>query len=291
MGCPGTPRPVAAGGPDAESFRGRAGLTQIQLSTLQMCMVSSRPWIWIDYKIEDNITDISKNKKIIQNLQSVDYSILLANAPAQWPTPVIQESYNAVVVNSDGVNIITQNFGPSSKINSLILQITSEDTNDETIKIITKGLYFKNAIDNSIQLIVNNDGLFIKDLSSNIISLQDWMDALTRIIKILGGIDGDGYDLSDLISDVVGGVVTVEGFLSSVGFFTFVATIMKSTFIKTSVVSSITSGLDMGNDFKNKFVNKAILQLLKQMLKMLLKMYQMTNYCDFYGIITTSGPK
>ena len=152
-------------------------------------------------------------------------------------------------------------------------------------------MYFKNAIDNSIQLIVNNDGLFIKDLSSNIISLQDWMDALTRIIKILGGIDGDGYAFSDLISDVVGGVVTVEGFLSSVGFFTFVATIMKSTFIKTSVVSSITSGLDMGNDFKNKFVNKAILQLLKQMLKMLLKMYQMTNYCDFYGIITTSGPK
>ena len=132
---------------------------------------------WSIKDIEDNITDISKNKKNIQNLQSVDYSILLVNAPAQWPTPVIQESYNAVVVNSDGVNIITQNFGPSSKFNPSILQITSEDTNDETIKIITKGLYFKNAIDNSIQLIVNNDGLFIKDLSSNIISLQDWMDA------------------------------------------------------------------------------------------------------------------
>ena len=82
------------------------------------------------------------------------------------------------------------------------------------------------------------------------------MDALTRIIKILGGIDGDGYAFSDLISDVVGGVVTVEGFLSSVGFFTFVATIMKSTFIKTSVVSSITSGLDLGNDFKDKFVEQ-----------------------------------
>jgi hypothetical protein len=105
-------------------------------------------------------------------LQSVDYSILLVNAPAQWPTPVIQESYNAVVVNSDGVNIITQNFGPSSKFNPSILQITSEDTNDETTKIITKGLYFKNAIDNSIQLIVNNDGIFIKDLSQNIISLH-----------------------------------------------------------------------------------------------------------------------
>ena len=62
------------------------------------------------------------------------------------------------------------------------------------------------------------------------------MDAVTQIIKILGGIDGTGYafsDLiliffkkkseisgvdgtgyafSDLISDVVGGVVTVGGF-------------------------------------------------------------------------------
>jgi hypothetical protein len=68
------------------------------------------------------------------------------------------------------------------------LQITSEDTLDETTKIITKGLYFKNAIDNSTQLIINNDGLFILDLSNNIISLQDWMDAVTKIIKILGGI-------------------------------------------------------------------------------------------------------
>ena len=68
------------------------------------------------------------------------------------------------------------------------MQITSEDTLDETTKIITKGLYFKNAIDNSTQLIINNDGLFILDLSNNIISLQDWMDAVTKIIKILGGI-------------------------------------------------------------------------------------------------------
>ena len=169
MGCPGTPRPVAAGGPDAESFpRYRcAWRPPVHGSGLS---INDDKWSIKD--IEDNITDISKNKKIIQNLQSVDYSILLVNAPAQWPTPVIQESYNAVVVNSDGVNIITQNFGPSSKFNPSILQITSEDTNDETIKIITKGLYFKNAIDNSIQSIVNNDGIFIKDLSQNIISLQ-----------------------------------------------------------------------------------------------------------------------
>ena len=112
-----------------------------------------------------DINDISLNKNFIQQLQSVDYSTLLANAPAQWPTPVIQQGHNAVVENSDGVKIITHNFGPSSKVNSSILQITSEDTLDETTKIITKGLYFKNAIDNSTQLIINNDGLFILDLS------------------------------------------------------------------------------------------------------------------------------
>ena len=33
--------------------------------------------------IEDDITDISSNKDFIRHLQTVDYSILLANAPAQ----------------------------------------------------------------------------------------------------------------------------------------------------------------------------------------------------------------
>jgi hypothetical protein len=69
--------------------------------------------------------------------------------PAQWPTPPIQTGYNAVIVNNDGTNIITQNFGSLSKVNSSLLQMNSEDALDETTKIITKGLYFKNAIDNS----------------------------------------------------------------------------------------------------------------------------------------------
>jgi len=42
---------------------------------------------------------IKKYKNFIRDLQSVDYSILLANAPAQWPTPVIQEGYDAVIIN------------------------------------------------------------------------------------------------------------------------------------------------------------------------------------------------
>jgi hypothetical protein len=55
-----------------------------------------------------DIDDISLNKHFIQQLQSVDYSILLANAPSQIPTPAIQKGYNAVIVNNDGINIITQ---------------------------------------------------------------------------------------------------------------------------------------------------------------------------------------
>ena len=70
--------------------------------------------------IEDDITDISSNKDFIRHLQSVDYSILLANAPAQWPTRT-----------------------PS------VLQIQSTDTSESTINIITKGINFTNAIDNT----------------------------------------------------------------------------------------------------------------------------------------------
>ncbi len=137
-----------------------------------------------------------------------------------------------------------------------VLSFQSGDTRDNTINIISKGLNFINTIDNSTQLIINNDGLCILDLSNNIISLQDWMDEVTKNIKILGGIDGAGYSFGDLISDVIGGVVTVGGFLSSAGVFAYVVTVMKSLFIKSSIVSSITSGLDIGNEFKDKFVEQ-----------------------------------
>ena len=40
---------------------------------------------------------------------------------------LIQKGYNAVIVNNDGINFITQNFGPSSKVNSSLLQINSEE--------------------------------------------------------------------------------------------------------------------------------------------------------------------
>jgi hypothetical protein len=45
-----------------------------------------------------------------------------------------------------------------------VLSIQSTDTSDNTINIITKGLNFINTIDNSNQLIINNEGVFIKDI-------------------------------------------------------------------------------------------------------------------------------
>jgi hypothetical protein len=202
-----------------------------------------------------DIDDISLNKHFIQQLQSVDYRILLANAPSQWPTPPIQTGYNAVIVNNDGINFITQNFGPSSKVDFSLLQINSENALDQTTNIITKGLSFKNSIDNSTQLIINNDGLFILDLSRNSIdtrgtgfqNLNDWMKSVEDALITLGGFGGTGFTWLDL---VFGGV----GFLASIGAFSYVATLFKSAFIKTAIVSSITAGTDIGNEFKDKFV-------------------------------------
>jgi hypothetical protein len=170
--------------------------------------------------------------------------------------PVVQQGYNKVVVDSNGISIITQNFGPLTNILPSMLQITSDDTADETIKIVTKGLYLKNTINDSIQLRINDDGIFILDLSENIINLPEWMNAVIKIIKILGGIDGEGYSFGDLISEVVGGAVTIGGFFACAGVFAYVGTVMKSAFVKPAIVSSITSGLDIGNEFKNKCIEQ-----------------------------------
>ena len=52
-----------------------------------------------------NINDISINKNFIQQLQTVDYRELLANAPAQWPTPLIQTGYNVMQFHSSPVGL------------------------------------------------------------------------------------------------------------------------------------------------------------------------------------------
>ena len=124
--------------------------------------------------IEDDITDISSNKDFIRHLQSVDYSILLANALAQWPTPPIKSGYNGVFCTDSGVDIVTQNFLPLNIGTPSVLQIQSTDTSESTINIITKGINFTNAIDNTNQLIIDNEGVFIKEIyRDNAINTRD----------------------------------------------------------------------------------------------------------------------
>jgi len=85
--------------------------------------------------IEDDVTDISSNKDFIRLLQSVDYSILLANTPAQWPTPPIQSGYNGVFCTDSGVDIVAQNFLPLNIGTPSVLSIQSTDTSESTINI------------------------------------------------------------------------------------------------------------------------------------------------------------
>ena len=118
--------------------------------------------------------------------QSVDYSILLANAPSQRPTPPVQSGYNGVFCTVNGVDIVAQNFLPGNKGIPSVLQIQSTDTIDEAINIISKDLNFTNAIDNSMQLKIDNEGIFIKqfdredplNVTEGYINLQDWMASM-----------------------------------------------------------------------------------------------------------------
>ena len=50
-----------------------------------------------------------------------------------------------------------------------VLQIQSTDTSESTINIITKGINFTNAIDNTNQLIIDNEGVFLKEI------YRDWV--------------------------------------------------------------------------------------------------------------------
>jgi hypothetical protein len=89
----------------------------------------------------------------------------------------------------------------------------STDTSDSTINIITKGINFTNAIDNSNQLIIDNEGVFIKEIyrdnamntrDTGFKNLNDWMAAVEDMLITLGGFKGSGYTFIDLISDIIG---------------------------------------------------------------------------------------
>jgi hypothetical protein len=120
-----------------------------------------------------------------------------------------------------------------------VLQIQSTDTSDSTIIIITKGINFTNAIHNTNQLIIDNEGIFLKqfdrddpiNVTEGFINLQDWMAKIQEIVLKSGGIDGNGYSFGVLISDMFGfGSVLVQ-----VGVFAVVYSTMKSLFIKRCI--------------------------------------------------------
>jgi hypothetical protein len=211
--------------------------------------------------IKDDITDISSNKAFIRTLQSLDYSILYANAPAQWPTPPIQSGYNGVYCTDAGIDVVAQNFLALNIGTPSVLSIQSTDTSDSTINIITKGINFTNAIDNSNQLIIDNEGIFLKqfdrddplNVSEGFINLQDWMAKIQEIVLKLGGIDGNGYSFGDLISDIFG----FGSVLAQVGVFAAVYSAMKSLFIKDVFFDALEAGSELAKDFKDEFVESS----------------------------------
>ena len=175
---------------------------------------------------------------------------MLANAPAQWPTPPIQSGYNGVFCTDSGVDIVTQNILPLNIGTPSVLSIQSTDTSESTINIITKGINFTNAIDNSNQLIIDNEGVFIKEINrdqaidtrdTGFKNLNDWMAAVEEMLITLGGFGGSGFTFLDLISNVIG----VGGLLASLGAFAAMkgyilslGTAMKSMFLSTTVLNT-----------------------------------------------------
>jgi hypothetical protein len=135
-----------------------------------------------------------------------------------------KSGYNGVFCTDSGVDIVTQNFLPLNIGTPSMLSIQSTDTSDSTINIITKGINFTNAIDNSNQLIIDNEGVFIKEINrdqaidtrdTGFKNLNDWMAAVEDMLITLGGFKGSGYTFIDLISDIIG----VGGLLASLGAF------------------------------------------------------------------------
>ena len=89
-----------------------------------------------------------------------------------------------------GVDIVTQNFLPTNIGTRSVLQIQSYDTSESTKNIITKGINFTNAIDNTNQLIIDNEGIFLNqfdrddplNVTEGFINLQDWMAKIQEIV-------------------------------------------------------------------------------------------------------------
>jgi hypothetical protein len=216
--------------------------------------------------IKDDITDISSNKDFIRHLQSLDYSILYANAPAQWPTPPIQSGYNGVFCTDSGVDIVAQNFLPLNIGTPSVLSIQSTDTSDNTINIITKGLNFINTIDNSNQLIIDNEGVFIKDIEreeylditgTGFKNLNDWMRSVEDALLTLGGFGGSGFTWLDLVLGGVGLLASMGAFAAAKSAIISLGTAMKSAFLSSTILNTIDDGVELAKDFKDDFLEDA----------------------------------
>jgi hypothetical protein len=167
----------------------------------------------------------SSNKDCIRHLQSVNYA-LLDPLPYPLPNPLIKSGYNGVFCTDSGVDIVTQNFLPTDIGTPSLLEIQSTATNDEAINIITKNLHFTNKKDGTDQLIIDNEGSFVKefdrdcalDVTECFINLQDWMAKIQEIVLRLCGLDGSGYSFGDLISDIfgVGSIIAQAGVFAAI---------------------------------------------------------------------------
>jgi hypothetical protein len=129
-----------------------------------------------------------------------------------------------------------------------VLSFQSGDKSDNTINIISKGLNFINTIDNSNQLIIDNDGVFIKDRTRNedidtrgtgFQNLNDWMKNVEEALITLGGFGGSGITWLDLVLGGVGLLASMGAFAAAKSSIVSLGVSMKSAFLVSTILNSI----------------------------------------------------
>ncbi len=161
-----------------------------------------------------------------------------------------------------GIDIVAQNFLPLNIGTPSVLSIQSTDTSDNTINIITKGLNFINTIDNSNQLIIDNEGVFIKDISRNedidtrgtgFQNLNDWMKSVEEALITLGGFGGSGFTWIDLVLGGVGILASMGAFAAAKSAIVSLGVAMKSAFLGSTILNSIDDGRERGERERESF--------------------------------------
>ncbi len=190
----------------------------------------------------------------------------ISNAPAQWPTPPIQSGYNGVYCTDSGIDVVAQNFLALNIGTPSVLSFPSGDTSDNTINIISKGLNFINTIDSSNQLVIDNDGVFIKDRTRNedidtrgtgFQNLNDWMKSVEETLITLGGFGGTGFTWLDLVLGGVGLLASMGAFAAAKSAIVSLGVAMKSAFLGSTILNSIEDSVDLAKEFKDDFIEDA----------------------------------